>query len=129
MCRNIKTRRNELERIIIGSLMADFYEYYPACQYCVTQEMFDDKMMRRLYGCMIRLHQDGTEVNISTIVESMNIVIGEIVSYLCGIAAFESFLHKKTEYNMNQELFNKNPRFTNVTFDDYVRRFIKMANS
>lgn len=121
-------RKREIERMIVGSLLSDFDEYYPMCQCGITADMFNDKMMRRVYGCMIQLHKEGMEVNISTVVERLNIFIGEIVSDLCGIAAFESFLHKKTEYNMNQELFSKEPKYTEVTFEDYLKRFVLMTS-
>lgn len=123
------SRRREIESIIVGTLMGDFEEYYPVCSSLITADMFDDDEMRSLYRTMEQLNSEGQEVNVPAIVERLDIFIGEDVARLCELATFGSFRHKKIEYNMNVELFGKEgDRKTEVTFDDYVNRFLLMAS-
>lgn len=125
------TRRQEIERIIIGTLLGDFPTYYTVCRNLVTVTMFSDDYLKELYTTMKDMDEEGIEVDVQSVIERKDIFIGQEAAKLCELATEWSFLHKKVSYNMNIELFDKTGKkpFTEVQFEDYVRRFIYLSLS
>ena len=122
-------RKKELENIIIGSLVNDFDEYYPSCRCSITPEMFSDDFLGKIYSIMSKMEKAGVEVNLCTLWQYPESTLnGDQLSDLCGLVVDYDFNHKKYMYNRSVELFGKSkrPKYTHVTFDDYVNKFVQM---
>lgn len=126
------TRREEIEDIIIGTLLNSNKEndYYEQVRYCVTADMFSNGKNRRIYEIIVKMRKDGlTDTCPSDIYAYNSSLSCGFVAYMCELATDYYFFTKKLKYNrwinLNDTSIHK--RYTNVSFDDYVSRLIKLA--
>jgi len=112
-------RQQHIENIIIGTLVCHFQEYWPSVRCCITQEMITDNFNRQLYSQMSK----GGKIDIATL--STNLPKDDMLR-LFDLIADCDFVYLKSNYNELQYLFSPKPKYTNVTFDDYVAQFIKL---
>ena len=126
------SRKQEIENIIIGTLLCSTEDdnYFSSCRCCVTEEMFADEVNRRIYKMIAEMNAHGIQdVNPYTIFERYGEAVMDICYRMCELSSQYSFLHRKTQYNERQFLiyhgYGQVPHYTDVTFDDYVNRFIQ----
>mgnify|MGYP006874661417 CR=1 FL=1 len=92
--------------------------------------MFSDEVNRRIFRMVAEMNAQGMpEVNPLTVYERYGKEVEYICYRMCELSSQYSFLHRKTQYNERQFLlyhgYGQEPNYTNVTFDDYVNRFIQ----
>ena len=128
------TRREEIENIIIGTLLCSDYSvnYYESCRCCITPDMFSDDTNRRIYEIVVEMNANGIiEVSPYTIYTTYGDKVRDMICRMCELATDYSFLHMKTQYNemmfVRWHLLGIRPRYTDVKFDDYVNRFIQLV--
>lgn len=126
------TRRQEIENIIIGTLLNTFdTDWFADCCYCIRADMFTDDKKARIYSaiCEYRKTCDTsiTPYHLCKFDKSLLPLAG----YIIDLATNYYFLVKKVEYNemiwrcrLND---GKRYRYTEVKFLDYVCKFIKMV--
>lgn len=61
------SRRQQIEDIIVGSLIASFDDYWPEVRSCVTDDMISDPVNRDTVARMRKLHGEGKPVNLKTL--------------------------------------------------------------
>ena len=130
------SRRQEIENIIIGTLLSSTCgdDYFASCRCCITEDMFADEMNRRIYRIVAEMSAQGcTEINPGSVLELYGDQVADMCYHMCELATEYSFLHKKVQYNERQFLnwcsYGIRPRYTEVTFDDYINRFIQIVFS
>lgn len=128
------SRRVELEKIIIGTLMESDGErnYFDDCRCAISQEMFSDEVCRRLYGYISQMNQDGMpDTRPCSILEVYGEQVKDIAVDMLEICTDYSFIHKKMEFNERRYLatiVTGHPfRRTDVEFSDYVTQFLKLV--
>lgn len=112
------SRKERIERIVIGSLLANKRRYLPSVRSCVTEDMFSD-IRRDLYRDII----GGRDLDLLCLKERYPNDINDIV----GMIVDDDFDTNLWEYNLNQRLFSEKPMYSRVTFDDYVSRLIRLS--
>lgn len=128
------SRRQEVENIIIGTLLESNWRknYYDDCRCVVSQEMFEDETNRRLYGIISEMNMRGDiETDPSSIFDAYGSEVLDILPAMLELVTEYSFIHKKVEYNEREfrksAAYGCKPRYTEVTFTDYVNLFLKMV--
>jgi hypothetical protein len=126
------SRKQEIECIIIGTLLCSTEDdnFFKSCKSCVTEGMFTDEVNRRIYKMVAEMNAQGMpDVNPLTIYEKYGEAVRDICYRMCELSSQYSFIHRKCQYNERQFLlyhgYGQVPHYTNVTFDDYVNRFIQ----
>ena len=125
-------RRDEIESIIIGSLLNDFDgEHFHACKSVIMPEMFRNKNYGKWYQMISDMHHDGYEDTTPLDIMQFNgwNTINDEVTDMMNVALEYDFLTRKTLYNESIKLDPKLvPKLlTTVTFDAYVNRFIQLV--
>lgn len=128
------SRREEIERIIIGTLLSSDSNdnYYLDCKCSITSDMFADKRNQRLFDMVAEMNGEGIEAtNPYNIYMKYGDKVNDLLYYMCENATDYSFLHKKVMYNERQWLAyiatGRRPQYTSVNFEDYVNRFITLV--
>lgn len=128
------TRRQEIENIIIGTLLNSFEtdDWYGDCAICITVDMFEDSRNAKIYSTIAAMHKVG--LNITTPLDVFEFGDEEIKSfteYMCYLATDYHFLAKKVDYNesvwIDRMINGKRYRYTEVKFSDYVAKFVQYA--
>ena len=126
------SRKQEIENIIIGTLLCSTEDdnFFRSCRSSVNERMFSDEVNRRIFRMVAEMNAQGMqEVNPLTVYERYGKEVEDICYRMCELSSQYSFLHRKTQYNERQFLlyhgYGQEPNYTNVTFDDYVNRFIQ----
>ena len=126
------SRKQEIENIIIGTLLCSTEDdnFFRSCRSSVNERMFSDEVNRRIFRMVVEMNAQGmAEVNPLTVYERYGKAVEDICYRMCELSSQYSFLHRKTQYNERQFLlyhgYGQEPNYTNVTFDDYVNRFIQ----
>lgn len=126
------SRKLEIENIIIGTLLCSTEDdnFFRSCRSSVNERMFSDEVNRRIFRMVAEMNAQGMqEVNPLTVYERYGKEVEDICYRMCELSSQYSFLHRKTQYNERQFLlyhgYGQEPNYTNVTFDDYVNRFIQ----
>lgn len=126
------SRKLEIENIIIGTLLCSTQDdnFFRSCRSSVNERMFSDEVNRRIFRMVAEMNAQGMqEVNPLTVYERYGKEVEDICYRMCELSSQYSFLHRKTQYNERQFLlyhgYGQEPNYTNVTFDDYVNRFIQ----
>lgn len=129
------TRRQEIENIIIGTILNNYCgeDYFSDCKSCITANMFSDERNRMIYNKAIEMRNAG-HLNITPFdVVKYDTAMFELAPYMCELSVYWYFLSKKVDYNERQWLWSLShdykPRYTEVTFSDYVNRFIQIVFS
>ena len=124
-------RRQEIERIIIGTILNSFEDksYLMSCRSCITSEMFKDERHRVIYENAVKMSSLGMKTITPADMIEYDPELITMAAYLCELATDCHFDMKKYEYNrvIWYTATNNRPRYTNVTFDDYVTRFIQLV--
>lgn len=123
------TRRQEIENIIIGTLLNTFgTDWFADCRYCITTDMFTDERNAKIYSavCEYRKTNDKTITPYHLCNFDKNLL--SLAGYMAGLAGDYYFLVKKVNYNENvwmvREFDGKRCRYTEVKFSDYVGKFL-----
>ena len=111
------SRRVEIEEIIVGTLLANGDEYWPCVRCCVTAGMFTDALCRELFSMFASGERSLAAFCRGRTAEGA----GEVLRLLID----RDFVWLKAWHNEMQHLFSDRPRYTGVTFDDYVTRLVK----
>lgn len=122
-------RRQQLENIIIGTLLESTYErnYFDDVKSLVSQNMFLDETNRRIYGLIWEMNAKGMEsTRPSDIFDEYGAKVADICADMCELCTDFSFIHLNTEYREKCFLAGCKNR-KEVTFDDYVNRFIVLS--
>lgn len=127
-------RREQIERIIIGTLLSsdsqlNFYNYVKCS---ITSDMFRDNRNRRLFEMITEMNQQGiVDTNPYNIYMKYGEAVTDLLYYMCENAMEWCYFHRKVEYNERQWLIYQSygirPKYTNVTFEDYINRFITLV--
>ncbi len=124
-------RRQEIERIVLGTILNSSKEndYMANCRCCITADMFDTEQHQEIYKTALQLKSAGMdEVSPFTVWSANQSLAPE---YLCELADEWYFELKKYLYNRQVYYFDtkRNKRYTRVTFDDYINRFMELVFS
>lgn len=128
------TRREQIENIIVGTLLnSDEKEnYFENVKSCVTSDMFSDKRNAEIFDMISEMNSKGL---VRTWPDALfnysnHTLKTDMLSHMVDLATNWFFFVKKVEYNdmiWRTETTNPHKRYTHVTFDDYVSKFLQMA--
>lgn len=126
------TRRQEIENIIIGTLLNTFdTDWFAECSYCITADMFEDIRNANIYNviCEYRKTGDASITPYHLIRFDKNLIT--LAEHIIDLATNFYFLVKKVEYNETvwryRLIDGKRYRYTDVKFSDYVSKFIEIV--
>ena len=113
------TRRQQIERIVIGTLIADYKHSHEHADGVIEAGMFDNVTYRDIYAEITRQAEAGESPNIMTLAKALPQHIDAMVD-----AATEGhFGTKLADINRLRMLSGDNLR-TIATFDQYVRQLV-----
>lgn len=115
------TRRQQIEQLIIGSLLCEFDRHYPEVSGVITPDMMLDKRNAKALAVMERQHKEGKTPDIATVGAEMI----EHAAYLADTAIDGDFSTNKAVYNLIQDT-NGTKQYTAVTFTDYINRYLEL---
>ncbi len=126
------SRCEKLEKIIIGTLLEsnERVNYYDYCQ-CIAVYMFSIPANRRIFELIADMNAKGkTATDPCSILQEYGETVMDIACDMVDLCTDYSFIKLKTEYNeqryIESLLYGTEQKFTNVTFDDYVKQFIML---
>lgn len=129
------SRRQELENIIIGTLLESTMEesYYYDVKSCITEDMIQDGMNKRIFRMVSEMNAKGKkETTPTAILEEYGEAVMDILPDIVDKAVDNSFVWLKCKHNEEQYLSSLEtgykPKYTYVEFSDYVGAFIKLYN-
>lgn len=117
------TRRQHIENIIIGSLIASFDDYWPEVRSCITEDMLEDTLNRDTYRMMAALTSQRQEVNLLTLTDGGNRPASECAR-LAELAADYDFDFLKWQEN-NRRWMAGQP-LCSPTFAQYVTKYLTL---
>lgn len=126
------TRRQEIENIIIGTLLNTFdTDWLADCSYCITADMFTDERNARIYSAIIEYRKtDDKSIAPYHLCEFDN-KLRPLAGHMVELAVNYYFLANKVNYNeriwLARQIEGKLYRYTDVKFSDYVGRFLEMV--
>lgn len=127
------TRREKLEKIIIGTLLEsnEVRNYFDDCR-CISQDMFQDDLNRRIFGLIADMNRRGKiETTPCDILQEYGEAVVDIAADMCDLCTDYSFIHLKMDYNERHYLascaFGVEYTKTDVQFEDYVKQFINVV--
>ena len=126
------TRRQEIENIIIGTLLSTFdTDWFADCCYCITTDMFKDVRNAKIYSAVCEYRKSG---NFRITAYDLCIFDNSLLSlavYMVNLSINCDFFIKKVCYNNNvwrlRHSTGKLYRYTDVKFSDYVGNFLEMV--
>lgn len=128
------TRRQQLENIIIGTLLESTEEdnYFLECGCSVSEYMFEDPVNRQIYKLVADMNRRG---KVHTSPWSLLMEYGrealDIAPDMCERCMKYSFVALKTKYNedcyMASLIDGLDYGYTNVQFSDYVNNFLTLV--
>ncbi|MBP5714369.1 MAG: hypothetical protein J6X07_06700 [Prevotella sp.] len=118
------SRRQQIEDIIIGSLIASFDDYWPEVRSCVTDDMISDPFNREIVARMRELNAEGKPVNLKTLTGNGTADTAYCLR-LAELADEHDFDWLLWKTNLTRRLSGQ-PACT-TTFDKYVTAFISHA--
>lgn len=128
------TRRQELENIIIGTLLEsnDERNYFNDCCFLVSQEMFIDDDNRRIFSIVKEMNSRGVHTtDPCTIFKEYGESVMDLTCKMIDLCTDYSFIHKKTQYNEQRFIAScatgVEYKGTDVEFGDYVLEFVKIV--
>lgn len=124
------TRRQEIENIIIGTLLNTFdTDWFADCRYCITSDMFTDNRNAKVYSTIIEYRKVGDNAISPYHLCEFNKELYPLAAYMADLATNYYFLVKKVVYNENvwlaRQIEGKRYRYTDVKFTDYVAKFLE----
>lgn len=126
------TRRQEIENIIIGTLLNTFdTDWFADCSYCITADMFTDGRNARIYSAIREYRKAGDKAITPYHLCEFDNEMLSLAVYMEDLATDFYFLVKKVNYNervwIAREFEGKRCRYTDVKFSDYVGKFLEMV--
>lgn len=126
-------RRQKMENIIIGTLLESQADnnYFTECR-MLTPDMFLDKTNREIFGYVSEMNSKGLyETTPFDIFMEYQARVAGMVARMCELVADFSFIKLKAEFNekcfLADAIFQLKAQPTEVRFEEYVNRFIKMV--
>lgn len=123
-------RREQIESIIVGTLLNsdETANYFADVKSVISSDMFVDSRRGRIYNIVAEMNAKGiATVCPYSIYEYLKCVIdAPILVYMTELAADWHFLAKKVEYN-EWIWMTGQKRYTNVMFNDYIKRFVQLV--
>lgn len=126
------TRRQEIENIIIGTLLNTFdTDWFADCSYCITADMFTYERNARIYSAICEYRKIADKpITPYHLCEFDNDLLS-LAGYMADLVEDYYFLVKKVNYNENawlaRQIEGKHYRYTDVKFTDYVSKFLEMV--
>lgn len=111
------SRKKQIEDIVIATLINNKDKYWPSVRCCLTPDMFTG-INRCLYEDMM----NGMSMDLL----SLNDRYPDDISEIVGISIDDDFDYKIWEYNFVQRVFSQRPKYSLVTFDDYITKLIQL---
>lgn len=126
------TRRQEIENIIIGTLLNTFdTDWFADCSYCITADMFVDNRNAKIYSAICEYRNTGDKSITPYHLFKFDKKLISLAEHIVNLASNYYFLVKKVEYNETvwryRLIDGKRYRYTDVNFMDYVGKFIEMV--
>lgn len=119
------TRKQEIENIIVGSLLNDRRKLRDCT--ILTDEMFDSPVNLELFHFCKRSTYQEPFAELATL---FDMVDHNVFLTAMELSAFHDFDKMKDRHNLRAnyaELFGRPDNYTNVRFSDYVTRFITLS--
>lgn len=130
------TRREQLENIIIGTLLDGNarHDYYADCKSVITSSMFKDENNRRIFELIVDMREKGnTETDPCSILSTYGEAVMDLSIPMAERCAKYSFLWLKTDYNEKRYIASlitgEDYEFTDVEFVDYINQFINLVSN
>lgn len=126
------TRRQEIEKIIIGTLLNSFEtDWFADCGYCITADMFIDERNAKIYSAIRECRKTGVkEITPHSLME-FDKTLASLAGHMAGLATNHNFTTSKVRYNETVWLERQNSgeryQYTSVRFSDYVAKFLEMV--
>lgn len=126
------TRRQEIENIIIGTLLNTFdTDWLADCSYCITADMFTDERNAAIYSAIIEYRKTDDKSITPYHLCKFDKELLPLAGYMVELAGDYYFLAKKVDYNervwIARQIDCKRYRYTDVKFTDYVEKFLEMV--
>lgn len=126
------TRRQEIENIIIGTLLSTFdTDWFADCCYCITADMFVDERNAKIYSAICEYRKTSDKIITPYHLCSFDKNILPLAGYMVELAVDYYFLANKVNYNervwLARQIEGKLYRYTDVKFSDYVGKFLEMV--
>ena len=123
------TRRQEIENIIIGTLLSTFdTDWFADCCYCITTDMFKDVRNAKIYSAVCEYRNFRITAYDLCIFDNS---LFPLASYMVNLAINFDFFIKKVNYNRkvwrSRQSTGKLYKYTDVKFSDYVWKFLEMV--
>lgn len=114
-------RAEQIEDIIIGSLLVDFNEYWPSVRNCIPPDIISERN-RPIYEAILAIDKRKEKVDIVTVFKEIGMCEWDGLQLID--LSNECFAIKKAEYN-ERSFITGSGTYTNVSFDDYVSKYIE----
>ena len=126
------TRRQEIENIIIGTLLnTSDTDWFADCGYCITADMFTDERNARIYSAIHEYRKTGDRAITPYHLCKFDNDLFSLAVYMTELSANYYFFVKKVYYNervwIARTFEGKRCRYTDVKFSDYVGKFLEMV--
>lgn len=126
------TRRQEIEKIIIGTLLNTFdTDWFADCSYCITADMFTDERNAAIYSAIIEYRKTDDKSITPYHLCELDKELLPLAGYMLDLTGDYYFLAKKVDYNESvwiaRLIDGKRYRYTDVKFTDYVAKFLEMV--
>lgn len=126
------TRRQEIESIIIGTLLNSFEtDWFADCGYCITADMFIDERNAKIYSAIRECRKAGIKEITPHSLMGFDKTLTPLAGHMSGLATNHSFAVSKARYNEAVWLERQNGgaryQYTSVQFSDYVAKFLEMV--
>ena len=115
-------RRTQIERIITGSLIADFRHYWPDVRTTVDEGMILDPLCREVFSMMDKMHARGITPNVKNVAEDHRWTQEQFTEIL-SLAIDNDFETSRCDYNLMCAITDK-PR-KEVTFEQYITQLLR----
>lgn len=112
-------RELQIERIVLGSIIANFDERWPDVRHSISEEMFADPKHRELFRRAKTLATEGRNVDPVTMYEAGSRTTEDALA-IFDLSQYDDFTVRKWQYDVVQMFNRQVPR--NVTFADYVKQ-------
>ena len=127
------TRRQQLENIIIGTLLESNEElnYFDDCR-MLTPDLFIDEANRRLFVLISKMNASGDQcTDPCSIFQKHFEDVSDIYLRMVDLCTEYSFIHLMTQHNERQFLASCTTgieyRASDVQFKDYVDQFLRIV--
>lgn len=115
-------RRTQIERIITGSLVASFDEYWPDARNTITADLFRDPLCKDVIAKILELNRNGIHPDLLSLTEHGRLPAEECCR-IADLAIEEAFEQKQFEYRLKCQMQGKLP--VDVTFGQYITQLLK----